>query len=153
MVFSSETFLFLFLPVFLAAYYATPERFRSVAILLGSYFFYAWWRLDYLLLLIATSVWSYGFGAAIDRYRDSRKAKWLVGVGVAGCLAVLGVFKYLNFFIDSFASFWGTTPDELGIHWRLLLPIGISFYVFQCVSYIVDVYRKDAEPAAETANV
>jgi alginate O-acetyltransferase complex protein AlgI len=60
---------------------------------------------------------------------------------------VLAIFKYLNFFIDSFAILLGTTPEGLGVHWHLLLPIGISFYVFQCVSYIVDVYRKDAEPA------
>lgn len=148
MVFSSETFLFLFLPLFLAIYYLTPSRHRSVTILLGSYIFYAWWRIDFLALLFGTTVWTYIFGRRIGAAGTQRAAKAYLIIGLLGCLGVLGVFKYLNFFIDSFATLWGTTPDALGVHWRLILPIGVSFYVFHAVSYLVDVYRKDAEATA-----
>lgn len=146
MVFSSETFLFLFLPLILVIYYLTPERWKSVTILVGSYTFYGWWRLDFLGLLALTTLWTYIFGILIHRHMDTPKAKLFCGIGVVGCLTVLGVFKYLNFFIDSFAALWGTTAEGLGIHWQLLLPIGISFYVFHSISYLVDIYRRDAEP-------
>ena len=144
MVFSSETFLFLFLPLFLAVYYLTPMRFRSVTILIGSYAFYGWWRIDFLGLLFLTTLWTYIFGRRIGAAQTQQAAKFYLIIGLSGCLAVLGVFKYLNFFIDSFAVLWGTTAEELGVHWRLILPIGVSFYVFHAVSYLVDVYRKDA---------
>lgn len=144
MVFSSETFLFLFLPVFLVVYFLTPTRFRSIVILIASYIFYGWWRVDYLSLLFLTTLWSYGFGLLIERNRDTRWAGWTVGIGIGGNLAVLGVFKYLNFFIDSIAALFGTDAAGLGVHWRLLLPIGVSFYVFHSISYLVDVHRRDA---------
>jgi alginate O-acetyltransferase complex protein AlgI len=144
MVFSSETFLFLFLPLFLGLYYLTPFRYRSALILAGSWTFYAWWRIDFLALLILTTLWTYGFGRLIAANLGTRRATWACGIGTAGCLAVLGVFKYLNFFLDSFASLLGTDTAGLGIHWRLILPIGVSFYVFQSISYLVDVYRRDA---------
>ncbi len=143
MVFSSEVFLFLFLPVFLAVYYLTPMRGRSVTILLGSYVFYAWWRMDFLFLLFGTTVWVYTFAILVERNLGSRHAKLFLTIGIAGCLAVLGIFKYLNFFIDSFAELMGTNAQGLGVHWRLILPIGISFYIFQSISYLVDVYRRD----------
>jgi alginate O-acetyltransferase complex protein AlgI len=146
MVFSSETFLFLFLPTFLALYYLTPFRFRSALILAGSYLFYGWWRFDFLLLLFLTTLWTYGIGHQIGRTLDTPRAKVWCGIGVAGCLSVLGVFKYLNFFIDSVAALFGTTAADLDIHWRLILPIGVSFYVFHCISYLVDILRKDAKP-------
>ncbi len=148
MVFSSETFLFLYLPLFLALYYLTPVRFRSVTILAGSYAFYGWWRLDFLGLLILTTFWTYVFGRLIGAATSQRAAKTFLTIGLIGCLGVLAVFKYLNFFIDSLAALWGASPEDLGVHWRLILPIGISFYVFQAVSYLVDVYRKDASATA-----
>lgn len=141
MVFSSEVFLFLFLPAFLGLYYLTPVRWRSATLLAGSYLFYAWWRVDFLALLIATTVWTWATGRQIRR--SARPRLW-TGIGVAGCLAVLGTFKYLGFFVESFAALMGTTPEDLGMHWRVLLPIGISFYVFQSISYLVDTYRGDA---------
>jgi alginate O-acetyltransferase complex protein AlgI len=146
MVFSSETFLFLFLPLFLALYYLTPFRFRSALILAGSYIFYGWWRFDFLALLFLTTLWTYGIGHLIAAHLGTRRARFWCGVGVAGCLSVLGVFKYLNFFIDSLAALFGTTAAGLDIHWRLILPIGVSFYVFHCISYLVDLLRQDATP-------
>lgn len=149
MVFSSESFLFFFLPLFLIAYYATPSRFKSWTILGGSYAFYAWWRLDFLGLLFLTTAFSYLVGQRISANRNSARGRaWLI-VGVVGCLGVLGIFKYLNFFVDSFAVLMGTDAEGLGIHWRLILPIGISFYVFQALSYLIDVSRGDAKAEAK----
>lgn len=148
MVFSSESFLFLFLPLFLMAYYLTPWRGKSYTILAGSYIFYAWWRVDFLGLLFLTTAFAYVVGQKIAANRGSNAAKVWLTVGVVGCLGVLGIFKYLNFFIDSFAALVGTDAAGLGVHWRLLLPIGISFYVFQALSFLIDVYRGDAKADA-----
>ncbi|WP_406720783.1 MBOAT family protein [Thioclava litoralis] len=144
MVFASETFLFLFLPLFLLAYFLTPRRGKNLTILLGSYLFYAWWRIDFLGLLVATTVFTWVCGRGIAAHLGRRRGKaWLVA-GLGGNLAVLGTFKYLGFFMDSLAAAFGTTPDQLGFHWQIILPIGVSFYVFQSISYLVDVWRKDA---------
>ncbi len=145
MVFSSETFLFLFLPLFLALYYLTPTRFRSLTILLASYLFYGWWRFDFLGLLFLTTLWTFGFGLLIGRNVGTTRAKTFLIIGLIGNLGVLGVFKYLNFFLDGFAALAGTDAAGLGMHWRLILPIGISFYVFHAISYLMDVYRQDAK--------
>jgi len=145
MVFSSETFLFLFLPVFLVIYYLTPARGRSMVILFASYLFYGWWRFDFLLLLFLTTLWTFGIGLLIRNNIGTQRANLWCTVGVVGCLSVLGVFKYLNFFIDSIAQLVGTDAAGLGVHWRLILPIGVSFYVFHSISYLVDVTRKDAD--------
>lgn len=144
MVFSSEQFIFLFLPLFLAVYYLTPAKLKSWALVLGSYSFYAWWRVDFLFLLIAVTLWTYWFGLRIQQRTVETERQLYCTIGVIGCLSVLGVFKYFNFFLDSFAVAFGTTSDALGVHWQLILPIGISFYVFQSISYLVDIKRKDA---------
>src|SRR4051812_36579223 len=147
MVFSSETFLLLFLPLFLGAYYLTPTRYRNITLLTESYLFYGWWRMDFLGLLVLNTLWAYAFSLAILASFGTRRASILCAIGVAGHLALLGVFKYFNFFTDSFAALFGLHPDQLGIPWRLLLPIGISFYVFHSISYLVDVKRGDAKPS------
>lgn len=148
MVFSSNVFLFLFLPAFLAAYYLTPNRHRSWLIVAGSYLFYAWWRVDFLLLFIAVTAWNYGIGRAIAaRGPRTLAARRWVAAGVIGDLAVLGVFKYANFGIDSFNALLTSAGLEPFNWTAILLPIGISFYIFQSISYIVDLYRGDAAPA------
>ncbi len=149
MVFSSESFLFLFLPVFLVIYYLTPVRLRSYPILVGSYLFYAWWRVDFLGLLFLTTCFAYVIGQQVAKHRDTSLGKTFLAIGVIGCLGVLGVFKYLNFFIESFAALLGTDTESLGIHWQLILPIGISFYIFQALSYLIDVHRGDATADAK----
>ncbi|SFM43247.1 MBOAT family O-acyltransferase [Marinobacter pelagius] len=147
MVFSSNIFLFLFLPAFLGLYYLTPFRHRSWVILLGSYAFYAWWRVDFLLLFVAVTLWNYVIGLGIYRsgIGTARARKW-VAVGITGDLATLGYFKYANFGVDSLNGLFvslGYQPLELA---HIILPIGISFYIFQAISYVVDVYRGDTEP-------
>ena len=143
MVFSSAVFLFLFLPLFLAAYYLTPLRFRSYAILAGSYVFYGWWRVDYLVLVAGISLWSWIAGHAILRARTARGAKRSMILGVGGNLLALGYFKYFNFLADNLNAFLA----QPFVFEHVILPIGISFHVFQSVSYVIDVYRRDVPPA------
>lgn len=147
MVFSSSIFLFVFLPLFLALYYAVPKRWRNLTILAGSYAFYGWWRLDFLTLLIGTTVWSYALGLRVVSAPTRTVARrWLI-VAVAGNLAVLGYFKYANFFASSFSdAFLGGAPLS-PLFEGVILPIGISFFVFQAISYLVDLYRGDAHHA------
>ncbi|WP_243040970.1 MBOAT family O-acyltransferase [Dyella sedimenti] len=148
MVFSSHVFLFLFLPLFLAVYYLVPNRgrARNLVVLAGSYTFYAWWRVDFLLLFAAVTVWNYFVGLAIARApRGSREARRRLVAGVAGNLLTLCYFKYANFGISSLNDVLGAAGAGQVSWLHVILPIGISFYVFESISYIADVYRGDTE--------
>ncbi len=142
MVFSSAIFIYLFLPAFLLGYYATPLRWRSFTILLGSYLFYAWWRVDFTLLLMGMTAFNYALSQRIIR-ADSTADKRLTFLAVAGNLCALGYFKFFDFGISSVNAIIGSDFSL----WNIILPIGISFYIFQSISYIVDVHRKDIPPA------
>ena len=148
MVFSSNVFLFLFLPLFLAAYYLCPPRGRAWVIVAGSYAFYAWWRVDFLLLFAAVTLWTYAVGLRIaaNGPRSDGARSWLIA-GVAVDLAVLGCFKYANFGVESLNALLAAAGVEPLAWAPILLPIGISFYVFESISYIADVYRGDTRPA------
>lgn len=152
MILTTDIFLFFFLPVFVGAYHLTPVRYRNFVLLGESYIFYAWWRLDFTLILLGMTAWTYAIGRLLRKTKHEDGQKLVTAVGVIGCLAVLGFFKYFNFFIDSLAGIVGSTPEELGVHWRILFPIGISFYVFHAISYIVDI-RKGRAPAASLVQV
>ena len=149
MVFSSTAFLFLFLPAFLAVYYVTPNRrhLRNWVVLIGSYAFYAWWRLDFLALFAAVTVWNYLIGLAIARngVKTAQSQRWLA-LGVTVNLCTLAYFKYANFGVDSLDALLSHAGFEPFVMSHVLLPIGISFYVFESISYIMDVYRGDTEP-------
>jgi len=147
MVFSSNIFLFLFLPLFLGSYYLTPNRWKSLTILLGSYSFYAWWRVDFLLLFAGVTLWNHIAAKQILKY-DGEKAgkRWLL-IGVLGNLVTLGFFKYFNFGVDSMNALLNGAGFESVAAMKVILPIGISFYIFQSISFLIDVYRKDAPPA------
>jgi len=152
-VFSSNAFLFLFLPLFLAAYYLCPQRGRAWVIVAGSYAFYAWWRVDFLLLFAAVTLWNYAVGQRIAAHgaRSGGARAWLIA-GVAADLAVLGCFKYANFGVDSLNALLAAGGLEPLAWAPILLPIGISFYVFESISYIADVYRGDTRPARSFAD-
>jgi len=139
-VFSSTTFLFLFLPLFLGVYYLLPFRYRSPWILFASYLFYGWWRLDFLVLIVASTFWSYILGG---KAANGRRRAMVTAVALN--LGLLGYFKYFNFGIDSLNSLLGLLGAPGLTAWEVVLPVGISFYVFQATSYVVDVYRGDAE--------
>lgn len=147
MIFSSSIFIFGFLPLFLTAYYCTPKQGKSWVILLGSYAFYGWWRVDYLLLIFGISLLSYMAAQIAYTAKTEKKKAWAVRLGVAFDLIVLGYFKYTMFFMSglsdlSIALGGGTLSVP-----AIILPIGISFHTFQSISYIIDVSRKDAPPA------
>lgn len=149
MVFSSSIFLFLFLPVFLTCYYLTPFKYRSLVIIVGSYLFYAWWRVDFVLLFALVTVWNYLIAKRIYIQCAQNKPlakRWLI-LGLVGDLGVLGYFKYANFGIESLNNaLTSIGASQLPLA-NVILPIGISFYIFQAISYLVDVYREDTPPA------
>lgn len=148
MTFASAVFLFGFLPIFFAVYYSTPFKYRSYVIALASYLFYGWWRLDFLALLLLVTFGNYYVGGRIARAANRRHAKnWLV-FAIAADLLVLGYFKYWNFFVDSLAGLINDGQPFSPLLSSVILPIGISFYVFQAISYVIDVYREDAPPAS-----
>ena len=155
MVFSTTVFLFLFLPVFLAVYYALPFRYRSAWILAASLAFYGWWRLDFLLLMVATTAWSHLLCREIERNLPLRRAraKRALTAGILLNIGTLAYFKYFNFGIDSLSSLLVMLGGQEITAWQVILPIGISFYVFQATSYLIDVYRGDAEPAKSYLDV
>ena len=137
MVFSSVTFLYFFLPVFLVAYLVLPLR--NFVLLAASLFFYAWGELGYVFLLLGSIALNWAAGLAIARF-GTRGARAMLGAGIAGNLLLLGVFKYANFAIENFGPLLGVTAELQPMHF----PVGISFFTFQAMSYLVDVYRRDA---------
>ena len=149
MIFASNTFLFLFLPLFLLVYFLAKPTWRSWIIVFGSYIFYAWWRPDFLVLFIAITYWSYWFGLLVKAQLDGgnkKQAFRFLTIGVVGNLTALGYFKYANFGAQVLAS----VLERFGLNTftleHIILPLGISFYVFQAISYLVDVYRRTAIP-------
>ncbi len=135
MVFSSVTFFYVFLPLVFLAYFIVPFRFKNAVLLLFSLVFYAWGEPVYILLMLYSIVVNYCLGLAIDKYPD--KAKSTMVFTVVLNLFILGFFKYYGFLMENINSLFGL---ELPIH-ELALPIGISFYTFQTLSYIIDLYR------------
>ncbi|GGJ66952.1 MBOAT family O-acyltransferase [Deinococcus aquiradiocola] len=145
MVFSSYIFLLLFLPLFLVAYALTPARARSWAILLGSLLFYAWAAPAALGLLVGVIVFTYLVGGRVMGTSGRARWTWLT-LGVTGNLAMLGYFKYANMAVSSANA----VREALGLDpflWNhVLLPVGLSFYIFHAISYLVDLHRGTARP-------
>ncbi|MCB9741615.1 MAG: MBOAT family protein [Alphaproteobacteria bacterium] len=147
MVFASNVFLFLFLPAFLAVYYLAPARLRSYIIALASYAFYGWWRPDFLTLVLFSTVVDYTCGQRIaDAQARGEKGKPWVTASVLINLGLLGYFKYANFGVASFNAILVSLGLEPATWAAVVLPVGISFYTFQTMSYTIDVYRGDAPP-------
>lgn len=140
MVFSSLIFLYAFLPAVLLLYFLAPGRVKNTVLLLSSLVFYAWSELRYLPLILCTIATGYSAGLAIGRFR--RRGKAILVLEAVLCLGSLGLFKYANFLLEALG---GIFCLELPL-WRLALPLGISFYTFQILSYAVDVYRGTVEP-------
>lgn len=141
MRFSSLPFLFGFLPLTLAIYFAVPLRWRNLALLLTSLVFYGWGEPVYLGIMVLSILIDYTHGLLVERYRSRDKlARWFVAESVLLNLGLLGFFKYWDFFAANLSLIPGVSIPTLG----LPLPIGISFFTFQTMSYTVDVYRRDA---------
>ena len=141
MLFSSIPFLFYFLPMVLALYFLVPRKLKNTVLLLFSLVFYAWGEPKYVFLMIATIGLFYGCGIAIGKSKTKKMKKMWLTVSVVVSLSLLAVFKYADFFIGTVNSVAGTNMNLL----HIALPIGISFYTFQCLSYTIDVYRGNAQ--------
>ncbi len=147
MVFSSNIFLFAFLPIFLIVYYLSPLRWRSLTILIFSYGFYAWWRPDFLALLLGVTIISFLCARAVHATQNPKQRLQLTSVGVGLNLLALAYFKYANFGIGTINNLMQNLGWQPLAWTNILLPIGLSFYIFHAISYIVDVHRHDAPPA------
>ena len=142
MVFSSLMFLFVYLPVTLAVYYLAPLRARNLVLLLVSLLFYGWGEPVYIAVMVASVAINYAFGLLVEKYRaDDKKARRIVLSSVLFNLALLFFFKYFDFAVENLRR----VPALSGLRpLGLALPIGISFYTFQTMSYTIDVYRGQA---------
>ena len=142
MVFSSVIFLFYFLPISVILYFILPKRARNLALFVVSLVFYAWGEPVYISIMLFSTVFDYYNGIFIDKNRDNRKKqKVFLVISVVGNLSILGFFKYADFFIGAVNSITGFDIPLL----NLALPIGISFYTFQTMSYSIDIYFNKAK--------
>lgn len=140
MVFSSIVFLFLFLPVTFVIYHVVPEKFRNAVLFSASIVFYAFSGIKILLLLLASLLFNFIIAILIDRNRDSARSKLFLSAGIAGNLIILGYFKYAGFLLDTISRTGIAHLPPL----EIVIPVGISFYTFQELSYLIDVYRKES---------
>ena len=151
MLFNSIEFA-IFLPIVFLLYWFVFNRglkLQNLFIVLVSYIFYGWWDWRFLFLIAFTSACSFGAGLLIDKYRETpRKAKTVNVVNIVINLLILGVFKYYDFFVTSFADIFLGGKTE-GLLLKVILPVGISFYTFQALSYSIDVYRGKLEPTRD----
>ncbi len=137
MLFSSISFLYFFIPAIILLYFAVPFKLKNTVLLIFSLFFYAWGGVKYALLMVLAIALGYVFGLLIEKFRGKKIAKLFVGLAVACIISFMLYFKYTDFFIDNFNKITGLSIPLL----KIVLPIGISFYTFQIISYVVDVYR------------
>ncbi len=149
MLFSSVPFLYYFLPLTLLVYFLVPRMFKNAVLMTASLIFYGWGEPRYLILMVVSVLVGYGGGLLIERYRGKKASLWLTWITVGILLSFLAYFKYANFFIDNFNAITGLSVSFL----RIALPVGISFYTFQILSYDVDVYRGDVKAQRNIINL
>lgn len=143
MLFNSFEFI-IFLPIVFLLYWFVfkGRRVQNVLIVAASYVFYAWWAWRFLVLIFITTLLSYLSGLLIEKYRD--KAKWICGTNIAINIGILCYYKYVNFFADNLEALINQFGYQLDwVTLDIILPVGISFYTFQALSYTIDVYRRD----------
>jgi alginate O-acetyltransferase complex protein AlgI len=146
MVFSSSIFLVYFLPIFLIIYYLSPKKAKNFVLLFSSIFFYSWGAPKFIFVIIGTTIVDFHLVKWMDRSENETKRKLLLILSVCMNLGLLFYFKYSNFFIENFNVLLKLF-DVNEISWtKLMLPIGISFYTFETMTYVVDVYRKVHKP-------
>lgn len=150
MSFTTIEFMFRFLPIFLIVYYVVPTRYKNLILLIGSFVFYAWGQHFYLLLLLLSIVVNYTFGRLIGERRAQRKP--LLVLGLIYNFGLLVFFKYTNFFIENINALLTATHIQIPTI-SVVMPLGISFYTFQVVSYLVDVYRGEQRPVKNIINL
>jgi alginate O-acetyltransferase complex protein AlgI len=156
MVFSSATFLFVFLPIVLVLTWVAPARLRRFVLLPASIIFYVWGVQEFVLLVIGSTLLDWSLALALRKARDSgstRLARLLLAIGVLQNLALLGYFKYAGFFVDQFAQLASSLGSNGPTALSVALPIGISFFTFEKISYLVDVWRGEVAPRRDPTEV
>jgi alginate O-acetyltransferase complex protein AlgI len=142
MLFSSLVFLFLFLPITLAGYYIIDKKFRNHWLLFTSLIFFAWGGVSFTSILLFSILFNYFYGLKIEKHLDTKAGYWWLFAGVTTNLLFLGVFKYANFIIQNLNSLISVFSIPQIPDTKIVLPIGISFYTFHSLSYLVDIYRR-----------
>ncbi len=153
MLFASTVFIFLFLPSVLFLYYVVLKKFRTaqnILLLVASLLFYAWGEPKYVLIMMLSIIMNYALGLLVDKYRGNKtKSRLIIAATVVFNLAILYIFKYLMFTVENINSIAGL---HLSVP-NIVLPIGISFFTFQAMSYVIDVYREKGEAQKNPLNV
>ena len=147
MVFSSNIFLFFFLPIFLIAYFITPQKFRNYTLLLFSLIFYAYGAPDFVFLLVGECIVNYFIVRGMAKTEKTGTKKWLCALSIVMALGLLLYFKYANFFVENLNAILGWAHHEPVAWMKVALPIGISFFTFQSITYTLDVYRGTTPPS------
>jgi len=141
MLFSSITFLYYFLPCVLLLYYLVPNKGKNLVLSISSLIFYGWGEPKYIIFMLISILSGYLFGLLIEKYRDTKWSKLFLFASIFVCMGMLVYFKYCDFFISNINTILKTNIPLL----RIIMPIGISFYTFQILSYTIDVYREEVK--------
>lgn len=149
MVFSGIPFLYYFLPCVLLVYFIVPDKLKNAVLLFASLFFYGWGEPKYLVFMLASILQGFVFGILIEKFHGKKQAKLFMIISVVFSLSLLVYCKYTDFFIENFNAVTGLSVPLL----KIALPIGISFYTFQVLSYTVDVYRSDVKAQKNLINL
>ena len=147
MLFNSPLFLFIVLPLVYAAFLLTPRRWRNIALLLGSCGFYAWGEPRFIFVVLLSAGFDWWLGRRIVHVAGERRGQWLLGLGVASNAAILVYYKYFNFLLENLNGLLAQFGLAPWLFAEVLLPIGVSFIVFEKITYLVDIYRKTGEPS------
>ena len=143
MIFTSIAFLIFFIVLYFLITCFKQNKIRLLILLLASYFFYGWWDYRFTLLLFSASIFAWFLGAKMHKANDPQVKKRYLVTSVTISLGILAFFKYFNFFVESFYQAFGI---EESVFWNITLPVGISFYIFQVLSYNIDLYREKIQP-------
>lgn len=142
MVFNSIEYLF-FLPIVLVLFFIVPQKIKWIVLLIASYYFYMSWNPKYIILLLFFTIFNYYIALRIDKNNEKTKRKRLLIISVVTNLSMLFIFKYLNFFVENVNILLNALNIQNKRHIiNIILPMGISFYTFQTLSYVIDVYNK-----------
>ena len=150
MVFSSMTFLWIFLPILLGIYFISKEKYRNIILLIFSLLFYSWGEPRYIVLMLFSIVINYILGIVLNKFSTKGKKKFIMIVAVLFNLGLLGYFKYYNFFASNVNNIFGSMLVPIK---NIALPVGISFYTFQIMSYVIDLYREDIKVQKNILNL
>ena len=152
MLFNSLAFI-VFLPIVFVIYWSLQKvklSYQNFLLLLASYVFYGWWDYRFLSLIFISSAVDYIIGLKLYKEERESRCKMLLIISLSSNLGILGFFKYFGFFIDSFITLINTFGISTNVYsLRLILPIGISFYTFQTMSYTIDIYRRKIQPTTD----